>query len=62
MKQTILFRIPIWLFRKVVHPFRKSKDHLQVDSGGSEVDSDEAKLKINSGHTRRRAKKSSQES
>ncbi|KAI9772258.1 MAG: hypothetical protein M1840_001007 [Geoglossum simile] len=62
MKQTILFRIPIWLFRNAVHPFQKNRGNLQVDSGGSEVDGDEAMLKANGGYTRKRDKKGSRAS
>ena len=62
MRQTILFRIPIWVFGKVVQPFRKGEDHLRIDLGSSEVDSDEATLKANSGHAGKRAKKGIQAS
>ena len=62
MRQTVLFRAPIWVLGKAMSPFRKSKDHLRVDSESSEVDSDEATPKANNGNARRRAKKGSQAS
>jgi hypothetical protein len=52
MKQTILFRVPIWIFGKIMSPFQK-KDYLITDSESSEIDGDEATPKTSNGQARR---------
>ncbi|KAH0553109.1 hypothetical protein GP486_006700 [Trichoglossum hirsutum] len=52
MRQTILFRLPIWIYGNMTSLFQK-KDHLIADSESSEIDSNEETPKARNGQARR---------